>query len=82
LIWKRNKEKLNPVLEKIKQQEIDLKKSTESLILPVVLLLLVFIFAIISQPLALLFFIFFVASGIYYIFLNVKNKNPKKRKKI
>ena len=82
LIWKWITHKLNPFVDKMKKQEIDIniKKYVKSLSLPLILLLLVFIFAMISVPLTLFFFILFLVSCAYYIFLRFEKKEPKRRK--
>jgi hypothetical protein len=82
LIWKRISHNLNPFVDKMKKQEIDIdiKKYVKSLTLPLILLLLVFIFAMISVPLTLFFFILFLVSCAYYIFLRFEKKKPKRGK--
>jgi hypothetical protein len=80
LIWNWIRHKLNPFVDKMKKQEIDIKKYVESLALPLILLFLVFIFALISGPLAVFFFLLFLVSGGYYIFQRFEKKEPKKGK--
>ena len=82
LIWEWITHKLNPLVDKMKKQEIDIniKKYVKSLTLPLILLLLVFIFAMISIQLTLFFFILFLVSCAYYIFLRFEKKEPKRRK--
>ena len=80
LIWNWIRHKLNPFVDKMKKQEIDIKKYVESLALPLILLFLVFIFALISGPLTVFFFLLFLVSSGYYIFQRFEKKEPKRGK--
>ncbi|MFC1565323.1 hypothetical protein ACFL4B_00020 [Candidatus Neomarinimicrobiota bacterium] len=80
VFWKRITKKLNPFLYKFKKQEIDIKKYTESPALPLILILLVFVFAFMSRPLSVFFSLLFLISGGYYIFQRFEKKEPKRGK--
>jgi len=79
--WKWIKNMLLPFLEKINKQETDIKKYAESPALSLILILLVFLFAMISRPLSLYFFLLFLVSGGYYIYRRFAKKTENKKTK-